>query len=192
MHDDHKQILLGSLLGGSYICQGTKNCYLCMRHSINHLPWLQSKADELKEYASANPWYVSKNTATWRSVSDPVFTELKQFCYSNGKKEVHMEWLDKLRDIAIAVWYGDSGALVGRKFRNACLRTQSFGQDGNKIIEKYFNEVGLSCHLNKSRNSYIVVFTVHGTESLIKMIAPCLPKNRYGKLLAGQFRNEVV
>ena len=103
-----------------------------------------------------------------------------------------MDWLDQLRDIGIAVWYGDSGALIGRKFRNACLRTQSFGLEGNKIIERYFNEVGIPCNLNKSRSSYIVVFTVPGTETLIKMIAPCLPKNRYTKLLAGQFRNELT
>lgn len=95
-----------------------------------------------------------------------------------------MEWLDSLRDIAIAVWYGDNGALIGRKYRNACLRTQAFGLEGNQIIEKYFNEVGLPCSINKSRSSYIIVFSVPGTEALIKMISPCLPKNRYSKLLS--------
>lgn len=184
MNDNQKQVILGTLLGNGYICNGTKNCYLCMRHSIKHLSWLQSKAQELEFYGSATPWYISGTTCTWRSVSHVAFTELRRFCYPNGQKEVCMEWLDQLRDIAIGVWYGDSGSLIGRKAKNACLRTQSFGKEGNDIIARYFNEVGIPCNLNKSRGSYIVVFTVPGTEILIKMIAPCLPKNRYSKLLS--------
>jgi LAGLIDADG DNA endonuclease family len=191
MIDNQRQILLGTLLGNGYICQGSKNCYLCMRHSVKHLPWLEGKGEWLNDYASATPWHISGTTATWRSKSDPIFTELKKFCYPNGKKEVCMEWLDQLRDVAIAVWYGDSGALIGRKFRNACLRTQSFGLEGNRIIERYFNEVGIPCNLNKSRNSYIIVFTVPGTTTLIKMISPVSPGSIFNKLHAGQFRNEV-
>jgi hypothetical protein len=99
-----------------------------------------------------------------------------------------MEWLDQLTDFGIAVWYGDSGTLMGRKQKNACLRTQSYGLEGNKIIEQFFNEVNIPCHLNKSRNSYVVVFTVPGTEKLIRLIGMHLPKNRYPKILSGSFK----
>jgi hypothetical protein len=191
MDENQKQIVLGGLLGSSYLCRGSKNSYLCMRHSIKHLPWLQTKASELTQYGAATPWYINGTTCTWRSVSHPVFTDFRKFCYPDDKnKQVCMEWLDKLKAVSIAVWYGDSGALMGRKMKNACLRTQSFRLEGNKIIEQYFNEVGIPCNINKSRGSHIIVFTVPGTEILIRMIAPWLPKNRYSKLLAGQFRED--
>lgn len=183
MHSDQKQIVLGTLLGNGYICQGSKNSYLCVRHSVKHLPWLQWKAAELMQYGAATPWYISGTTCTWRSVSHPIFTDLRKFCYPNGQKQVCMDWLDQLRAIGIAVWYGDSGTLMGRKMKNACLRTQSFGLEGNQIIEKYFNEVNIPCNLNKSRNSYVVVFTVQGTEKLFRLIATHLPESRYSKLV---------
>jgi hypothetical protein len=192
MDDNQRQVLLGALLGNGYLCHGSKNCYFCMRHSTDHLPWLQTKASELTQYGAATPWYVKNSTCTWRSISHPIFTELRQFCYGeNGKKQVTMDWLDSLRDVGLAVWYGDSGSLMGRKQRNACLRTQSFGLEGNKIIERYFNEVNLPCNINRSKNSHVIVFTVAGTEALIRLIAHWLPKNRYPKLLAGQFREGV-
>lgn len=184
-NDDHRQVVLGTLLGNGYICKGRKNSYFCMRHSARHLQWLQSKAAELKQYESKTPWYEYGTTHTWRSACDPVFNEMRDLCYCGNKKVVTMEWLDQLRALAIAVWYGDSGCLTGRGKKNASLRTQSFGKEGNEVIERYFNEVGIPCHMNKSRGSWVIVFTVDGTETLMsKIVAPNLPKNRYFKLSA--------
>jgi hypothetical protein len=185
MNDNQRQIILGSLLGNGYICKGRKSDYFCMRHSVNHLPWLQSKAAELTEFNAGKPWYQHETTCTWRSRCDPVFNDLRKLCYPGGKKQITMDWLNPLRDIGIAVWYGDSGCLTGRNNKNACLRTQSFDLEGNQIIEKYFNEVGLECSMNKSRKSYIVVFSVKATTRLIEMIGNCLPTNRYFKMLLG-------
>lgn len=182
-NDDHRQIVLGSILGNGFICKGRKSSYFCMRHSVRHLAWLQSKAAELQAYESRTPWYQYETTCTWRSASDSIFNELRELCYKDGVKTITMEWLDQLRDLAIAVWYGDSGCLTGRGQKNACLRTQSFGKEGNEIIARYFNEVGIPCNLNKSRGSWVVVFTIPGTEILMsKIVAPLMPKNRYFKL----------
>lgn len=178
--DDHRQIFLGSLLGNGYICRSSKNYYFCMRHSLRHTDWLKTKALELRSYQSS--LQINNIAATWRSACNPVFNELHKLCYTTGK-QVTMTWLNQLRDLAIAIWYGDKGTLVGRNYKNACLRTQAFGLDGNKIIEQFFNEVGVPCHINKSRNSYIIVFTVVGTEILMsKLVAKYLPKNRYFKI----------
>lgn len=182
MNSNQKQIVLGALLGNGYICKGRRNDYFCMRHSIRHLSWLQSKAAELEIFAGGRPWYQYKTTITWRSKCDPVFNELRALCYPKGKKQISMDWLDPLRDIGIAVWYGDSGCLTGRNNKNACLRTQSFGLEGNKVIEQYFNEVSLPCSINKSRKSYVIVFSVKATFKLVEMVGNCLPHNRYFKL----------
>ena len=183
MNDDQRQVVLGTLLGNGYICKGKKNHYLCMRHSVHHLDWLKSKAMELGDLASANPWYEYETTWTWRSRCDSIFVELRKLYYPKDVKEVSMDWLDSLRDIAIAVWYGDSGCLAGRNSKNACLRTQSFGFKGNKIIETYFNEVGFPCSMNKSRNSFVIVFSVHSTRKFLTMVAPYLTKKKLADLL---------
>ena len=185
--DDHRQIVLGTLLGNGYICKSGNSSFFCIRHSIHHLAWLQSKAAELECYQSKTPWHKHGTTCTWRAASSPLFAELRAMCYPNGEKQVSMDWLNQLRALAIAVWYGDSGCLTGRNNKNASLRTQSYGEEGNQIIERYFNEVGMPCHLNKSRKSWIIVFTIEGTEIITsKVIAPFLPKNRYFKLAIPQ------
>lgn len=181
--DDRMQIILGSLLGNGYICKGRKNDYLCMRHSKRHDLWLKTKSNELSIYSSKTPYYEYYTTITWRSICHPTFTELKKYCYQDGKKCVTMDWLDRLRDLAIAVWFGDSGTMTGRGSRNACLRTQSFGLNGNEIIEKYFNEVGFPCKINKSRKSYVIVFSIEGTKSLIDLIANSIPSPRLLKIM---------
>lgn len=176
--DDVKQIIYGSLLGAGYICKGKKNDFFSIRHSQKHDLWLKAKASELTEFACPTPFNKYHNTLTWRSTSHPFFTELKKEFYDEDGKKITMEWMDRLRDLAIVVWFGDSGCMTGRGNKNACLRTQSFGLEGNQIIERYFNEVNIPCSINKSRKSYVIVFSIEGTRKLFKLIAnsPVSPK----------------
>ena len=183
MTDDHKQVFLGTLLGNGFICKGTKNSYFSIKHSNRHMPWLQTKVNELQIYSAKKGLTCNEGGCSWRTSADPIFTEMREKYYKDGKKNITMEWLDSMRDIGIAVWYGDSGCLIGRNKRNACLKTQSFGLEGNQIIAQFFNEVGFECNLNKSKKSYVIVFSVTGTEKLFKMISIFLPKNRYYKMI---------
>lgn len=184
MTDDQKQIVLGTLLGNGFICNA-KNNYLCIQHSCDYCAYFRSKIIHLDEFGRSNPWYKKKNICGWRSSCSPIWREFKKMCYQDSKKTVTMDWLDQLRAIGIAVWYGDSGCLAGYKQRNACLRTQSFGKQGNEIIAQYFNEIGIECHLNKSKKSYVIVFTVESSQILFKMVAPFVHPSMYDKLLKG-------
>ncbi len=172
--DDVKQILYGGLVGSSYICKGTRNDYLCMRHSERHRDWLKAKAAELYRFASKKPFYQYNSTMTWRSTCHPVFSELRKEIYQENEKVITMKWLDRFRDLAVAVWFGDSGCMIGRGQKNACLRTQSFGKEGNLIIEKYFNEVGIPCSTNKYKDSYMITFSLPGTRNLFEVVANTL------------------
>lgn len=177
-YDDRYQVILGSMLGNGFICKGRRVDYFCMRHSTKYAPWLKVKANELVEFGAKTPYYQYKTTLTWRSACNQMFTDLRGFCYKEDQKIVTMKWLDLLRDLAIAVWFGDSGTMTGRGQKNACLRTQSFGYDGNKIIERYFNEVGIPCGMNKCRDSYVIVFTLEGTQNLFALIANAMPSSQ--------------
>jgi hypothetical protein len=138
-----------------------------------------SKLNHLEEFSRKTAYYYKGNIVGWRSICSPIWMEFKKLCYKDKIKTITMEWLDQLRAIGLAVWYGDSGCLVGHHKKNACLRTQSFGKTGNEIIAEYFNGVGLPCNINKSKKSYIIVFSVKGTHSFLKLVAPFIHPSMY-------------
>lgn len=171
---DQRQIILGSLLGNGFIKRTDKNYYFVMKHSLKRFDWVRLKSLELNNFYS--DFFKNKSSVVWRSICHPCFNEIHSSCYE-GDKKVTMDWLNSLRDIAIAVWYGDSGIRVGRGKKNSCLRTQSFGLKGNKIICDFFNEVGIFCNVNKNKRGEVIVFTVEGSRILAeKILFYWLPK----------------
>jgi hypothetical protein len=182
MIDDQRQIVLGTLLGNGFICNA-KNPYLCIQHSYNYYAYMTSKINHLEEFSRKTGYYYKNNIVGWRSSCSSIWLDFKKLCYKDKVKTVTMNWLDQLRAIGIAVWYGDSGCLIGYHKKNACLRTQSFGKAGNEIIAEYFNGVGLPCNINKSKKSYIITFSVEGTCSFLKLVARFIHPSMYNKLL---------
>jgi hypothetical protein len=93
-----------------------------------------------------------------------------------------MQILDILQDTGLAVWFLDGGSKTGRSKKNAYINTTKFGKEGTKIILQYFNEVAMTCHMNKDNNRYKVLFTVKGTMCLLKTIAHRFPNFTYDRL----------
>lgn len=170
---DQKQIILGTLLGNGCLRDGEVDPYLVMR---SRCPlWLESKAQKLQELEGAR-WEQNGNYY-WKSNPDECLRKFKKRCYEGKDKCAKMPTLDLLRNLGLMVWYGDVGCLVGGTRRNACLRTQFFGQSCD-IIKQYFNEVQLECKINLVRQNPVIVFSFEGTKSLMNLVGPILPKNR--------------
>ena len=112
--DWQKQIIIGTVLGGSSIVKPAKgrNCYLFMRSK--NKDWLIYKTTELEGFSSQRPFNLEGNTLRWHSNCYPIFNEFYELFYKNGKKIVTMNILDRLRDIGLAIWYGDAGKLNRR------------------------------------------------------------------------------
>ena len=182
MNDDQRQIVLGTLLGNGFICRSNSNSYLCIQHSRKYVDYFKSKAKDLESLSRTNPWYFRRNIIGWRSSCDTIWDYYRALCYQGEDKVVNENWLHPLRDIGLAVWYQDCGCLAGYRNRNACLRTQIFGEEGNKLIAKYFNEMGFDCKVNKSRKSWVILFSVASTEKLFKVIAHWIHPSLYYKL----------
>src|SRR5581483_2301925 len=137
--DWQRQIILGTVLGGSSLVKPKKgrNCYLFMRSADKS--WLKYKAEELASFASQRPFTIEGNTLRWHSNCYPVFSDYYEKFYKDDKKVVTMDLLDSLRDIGFAIWYGDSGKL---KSGQVLLNTNKFGEEGTKIISDYFQQAG--------------------------------------------------
>ena len=115
--EDQKQVITGTLLGNSEIEVGEDGLRLVM-HSQDLL-WFTQKAYFLSELQEES-WQQNSNYY-WKSRPDDCFEPFFNNLYDGVAKTVTMECLDRLKNIAIMVWFGDSGCLVGRNRNNACL-----------------------------------------------------------------------
>lgn len=178
---EQEQIILGTLLGSGFLCKSTHR-YLCIQHSKKFEQYLRMKVDYLRAMARPTPFYYRGNVIGWRSSCALLWDDFYDFCYKDNQKTIHMDWLDQLRAIGLAIWYCDSGTLIGHKKRNICLKTQNFGE-GNQIIQQYFEEIGIPCSLNKSKKSWIVVFNDPESIEFLKIVAPYIPKCLHRRLI---------
>lgn len=179
--DWHQQVIIGTILGGSSLVKPKKgrNCYLFMRSADKQ--WLNYKAEELSSLSSQRPFTHEGNTLRWHSNCYPIFTEYYNLFYNNNKKLVKMEILDSLRDIGLAIWYGDCGKL---KKNRVILNTNKFGEKGTEIISKYFLEAGIGeTNLTKERKYIRLTFTEEATEKFLLVLANRLPDFMHPKLL---------
>lgn len=154
-----------------------RNCYLFMRS--RNREWLAYKAAELKEFSSQRPFTEEGNTLRWHSNCYPIFNDFRELFYKDGTKTITMEQLDQLRDIGLAIWYGDCGKVKGRTI---WLNTHKFGEEGSRVVVQYFNEVGVKCSLAQERKNYRVAMTEAGSQRFLATIAHQLPEFMLGKL----------
>jgi hypothetical protein len=179
--DWHKQIIMGTVLGGSSLVKPKKgkNCYLFMRSADKK--WLEYKAYELSTLASQRPFTKEGNTIRWHSNCYPIFTNYYELFYEKNKKTVSMNILDSLRDIGLAIWYADCGKIHKGKIT---LNTNKFGEEGTNIVAKYFNEVGVGeTNLVKERKYIRLEFTTESTNKFLLIVANRMPDFMHAKLL---------
>lgn len=174
MTSDQQQLIFGTLLGNSKLIARDGFAQLVMKS--NDCRWLELKCQELDELKGK--YKKSYGNYYWYSNFNLDLYRIYNSFYHNGLKNITMDWLDQLRDIALAIWYGDCGALVGRTKTNACLRIQSLC-GAEDIIVRYFNEVNMPCSINWVRHKPTVVFTKQGTITLFKIIGPYIPDIKY-------------
>lgn len=126
--------------------------------------------------------YQSGTSFRCNSACDSCLTELRELLYLESERTIDMDLLDRLRDIGIVMWYLDGGGKTGRNKKNAYLNTTKYKQEGSEIISQFFNEVNCHCSINKNKNRLRVVFSVQGTESFFKIIAPLFPQFMFDRL----------
>jgi hypothetical protein len=182
--DWHYQIILGTVLGGSSIVKPAKgkNCYLFMRSTNEH--WINYKAAELSCFASQSPFNREGNTIRWHSNCYPVFKSLRDLLYEGKTKVINSDALDKLRDIGLAIWYGDCGKLENGQIT---LNTNQFDDHGSEVVKSYFHQAGIGeSSIVKTRGgSSRVQLSKEATEKFLMTVASRLPDFSHAELLGG-------
>lgn len=165
--NDQRQIILGTILGGSSIVKPSKgrNCYLSMRS--NNPIWIQCKAQELISFVPETPLLKHQgNYYRWHSKCSPLFNDFYDLFYKDGEKSVSMETLDEIRDIGLAVWYLDCGKLIDGK-----IEMKLFGFPDKSVIQRYFEVIGLNNNLVKTK----LMFEKAESERFLKVISEYMP-----------------
>lgn len=171
--DWQRQIVSATLLGNGYLIAPKKatNFYLSISENKDK-NWLLYKAEELACITANNPFDETESVWKWRSKSTSLLSEFACH-YHNNRKVISKDTLELLRDIGIAVWFGDKGYWQSKK--KIGLRTSYYG-DQNELIHYYFNSVDIECSIvNVAPNRPNIVFSEEGSNQIFKMIEPCLP-----------------
>jgi hypothetical protein len=181
-YDFEHQILIGTILGGSSLVKPPKgkNYYLSMRSKEEN--WLIYKMAQMPTLFKIPATHRYGNTFRCNSICTDILTELRSDLYLGDQRNISMNVLDSLHDIAITIWFLDGGSKTGRARKNAYINTTKFGKDGTDIIEKYFNEVGMECNVNRDGKRLKILFSIPGTETLFKVIAHLFPTFMYHRL----------
>lgn len=172
------QIIAGGLMGSGYI-SNSKMPYMSMSESRNH-EWLRYKSQEMESIGAETPLCLCDGVLKWRSRSGDMWNNYREMLYGDAGKKVEMATLDGLRDIALAVWFGDKGFWYSRYLVG--LRTSKFGEY-NRIIVDYFREVGMPCDVKiGAKGTRRIVFSRQGTQKFLSTIAHRLPDFMHHRL----------
>ena len=167
-----RAFIIGTILGGSSIVKPTrgKNSYLSMRS--RDIQWLRYKATELRSLASSNPITVEK-TNRWHSICYPLFNEFREMFYDNkGNRSLDLNNLSLMKDVTLAIWYGDCGSRVNER---VVMNTHIWKESGTKIIQEYFGYLGYDPEIVKQRDNYRVRLDKKSSMNFWNMISPHLP-----------------
>jgi hypothetical protein len=174
MNPWQRQIVIGTILGGSSIVKPKKgvNYYLAMAGRDEM--WLQYKVSELCDLFPKAVLTLDKTTYRCASRCSPELTEIHEEMYKDGTRDIPFETLDGLRDIALAIWYLDGGGKTGRAKNNAYLNLTKMPQSV-EAINKYFCDMNMHCTTNVSKGRIRLVFSREGTDNLFKTIVHRFP-----------------
>ena len=152
-YDFEHQVLIGTILGGSSLARPPKgrNFYISMRSK--NARWLKYKMAEMPSFFKDQKVRLYNGTYRANSSCLPRLTEIWEELYRGNERNISMPILDSLRDIGIAVWFIDGGSKAGRGKKNAYINTTKFREEGTRTILQYFNEVGMSCNINRGKSS---------------------------------------
>ena len=145
---DHiEQIVRGTILGDGHLDarRGRKGketglARLAIRHStkrqLRYCQWLHERLLPIttsKIRIRKTPESFGDEIAEFSTVSLPQLYKIRQETYDGcGKKIVTREYLDKLTDFSVAIWWCDDGS-------SSSLSTHSFTIEENELISDWLN-----------------------------------------------------
>lgn len=181
MIDIQEQVVIGAVLGGSSLVKQPKGLNYCLMMRSEDPLWLQYKIAELHNFFSSSELCKQNSTYRCSSICSKEFTALYQKLYCGKKRHVTIDVLENFRDIGLAIWFLESGGFTGRNRKNAYINTTLIGDTSNLVCD-YFNSMDIKCKIHVTKERQKILFSVQGTNKLLKIIASKFPDFIYNRL----------
>ncbi len=192
---DTEQVLLGGMLGDSWIKQNGKgrgNYYLSIAHCPKQLDYLTHKFNFFAKEGLTTPKGIfsvisNKKYLQYRFYTKtlPFFNTYHHLFYPSGKKVVTRHILNMLDPLGLAIWFMDDGSrnivyytrktdgIVSIRTRKLEWATDSFTLEEHHIIKDYFKVVwGIDVNIHKSKKSHKLAINATNAKIFIEIIKP--------------------
>lgn len=195
-----KSVILGSILGdGSLIKQkASKNARLQIGHCTKQLDYLKWKTKLLTPFCRSKPVLAEKSGKkviqgkdSWTSgyyivntIAHPDITTYYNKYYFGGNKRVHVDVINELNELALAIWLADDGSFTFRKECKYSIRgsiaTHSFYRDEVELLllalSKFYNG-----HAHIGNENVIYLSGTYNLNKLLDIVVDILPKSIHYK-----------
>lgn len=146
-------ILVGCLMGDGYIHPRGQ---IQIAHSTKQVKYLNWKYKELRSLSYGSPTIVSRFDTRYKKSYSVARFWLRQFFsswrkdfYQNGKKIIPINYLNKVSELSLAVWYMDDGNFSEN--RSVRISTDGFDlPEVLKIQDFLMSKFGIQSTLQKS------------------------------------------
>lgn len=167
-----KQIISGTVLGGSSIISPSKGVtsYLSMRGK--DYDWLQYKINSISCLSSEKSLFKEGETYRWHSRCHYEINNIKSMFYKNGKRHIGESSLDLLSDVALSVWFCDCGELC----KDGTIININHWKGFEDIFLEYFKAIDINVSIKVERKNKIRIFiNKENSDLLFKIIEPQIP-----------------
>lgn len=177
-----KQVLLGTLLGDSWVGKGYFSC----AHSLKQ----KELIFVLKNVLSDVKFYITYPTSGYgskmiriRTSSSQIIRRVEEICSIDYKKTINSKWMREITPISLAWWYMDDGSFSNSSDQRGyvILHTQGYSHKEIELLcqmlhRKYSFDPGIKCYKGYEQ----INLNTKDSELFLTLIAPyVLPSLQY-------------
>lgn len=163
MTNRQKQFIIGTILGGSTL-QKSKNSinpYLTMISKNKR--WLLWKINQIGLIGKFD-------NNRWRSKCYPELNDLYDKFYKDGKRNLTLECMEGLHDVAFTTWFGD----CGKSTKKGIILNVNVWKKVD-VIKEYFTEIGYKSKIFTERGWLRIILDIESSKDFYAIAQPNLP-----------------
>jgi hypothetical protein len=178
-------VIYGSLLGDASLYRDKTTFRLDLSHGEAQKAYLIWKARKIGCLKQPTPYITGYGSRGFRIryYDAPRLSRIARDVLRNGVKRISKAWLEKLDDLALAVWYQDDGSWgrVGNRTKNGdrsqrriIFNIQGFDSDSIWMLSDWLTNFGFPAYVARRKGYEVIVLNHTSTVRFWNAVAPYL------------------